>query len=374
MTALSDYAKLEAEAVFFDAQSGLSTEVVLSFGERSLVIMALDDRALAHWPLVTLRSPSKRDDHSVKIAPDQGAEDYVSVRDTEMIRAIQTVCPNLYTAPTKPPRRRVPRRYLVGALIVLLAISAYLGFPAMLRHIIDDIAPEQERRLGMAMRSEMIKTLGTRNVIWQCVDSEGLKAIEAITGRVAAGSEQLPQVSIIDLPIAGTLLLPGGEILIFRGLLDKTKTPEAMAGLLAHQMAHLETRDALNHSIASFAIIDLVKFWWGAQPEDQVIEDATEAFLSRPYSEAVELSADMRTTLALAATGLPTRPFAADLEDWGSLDQSPLSFSTRHPGGSDRAAKVRGADKVGGNSFKPALDDRSWLALGNICDERQPFE
>ena len=55
-TALAGYEKLEAVARYFDGRSAQPVEVVLSFGGRSLVIVGLDDRAIAHWPLATLRS------------------------------------------------------------------------------------------------------------------------------------------------------------------------------------------------------------------------------------------------------------------------------------------------------------------------------
>lgn len=371
MTALSDYAKLEAEAIFHDAASGKVSEVVLSFGERSLIIMSLDDRPLAHWPLVTLHGRGAEPDGTTEIAPDRTAEDYITLTDNEMIAAIRAVCPNLYDEPEKPPiPRRVTLRWL-GAVMLVLVVAAGLAMPRAIAKITKDISAEQETRLGLAMRPLVIDNLSARGQVRECTSPEGHAALMRLVERIATGPGA--RFFVLDMPIAGTLVLPGGDVLIFRGMLDRASTPEALAGVLSHQVAHVSARHALQHSVAHFGLIDLVKLWWGAEPDEEVIETATAAFLSQAYAAEAEQAADTRALAALAAAALPTRPFADNLSAWAAQDKNALSFSVRHPS-SNRAEAARAADTIGDAAFRPALDDRSWLALANICDERSPFD
>lgn len=374
MTALSDYAKLEAEAVFFDAQSGVSTEVILSFGERSLMIVGLDDRALAHWPLASLHCPDAQVNASIKIAPDRSAEDFLRLQDQEMITAIQAVCPNLYDAPTEIPKKRIPRWLWPAMLIVFLVLGGIFSVPMVKTKIIDDITADQEVRLGRAMRSHVITVLqADRPALWECTEPEGRQALDSVVMRIG---EAIPgqSFSVIDLQDIGLLTLPGGETMIFRGLLDTVETPEGLAGVLAHQMVHMKNRDALKNTVAAFRPMDLLKFWWGGEPTDEVLETSAQASLARPFTPEAEAAANAGAIVSLTEARLPTRPFAKAIESWRHRQNSSLAFITRHPGGPDRIAKINAADQIGENPFKPALDDRSWLALGNICDERQPFE
>ena len=67
MTALAQYAKLEAEARYFDGESAQPLEVVLSFGKRSLVIIGDNEVPIAHWPLASLRAVGQRKDKAVQL-------------------------------------------------------------------------------------------------------------------------------------------------------------------------------------------------------------------------------------------------------------------------------------------------------------------
>ena len=374
MTALSEYAKLEAEAVFHDAASGDAINVVLSFGERSLIIMSLDDRALAHWPLATLFSRTGAKGETAEIAPDRNAEDYISLTDAEMIAAIQAVCPNLYeTPPTPPVPRRTKLRWAV-AIFLGIMVAALISAPYAIKKIIDDTSLVQERRLGFAMHPFVVEELrGGKPEVWQCTAPEGDTALTLLTKRLVAEENRSLNVSVVDLPTAGTLVLPGGNVVIFRGILDRANSPEALGGLLAHQFAHDARRTPLKHVIAHFDVVDLVKYWWGAQPEEELIENATAAFLAHPYSHDVEQATDAIAFTAMAAAGLPTQPYASDLATWNGPANHPLSFAVRHPS-PKRAETAKASDTIGNAPFRPALDDRSWLALANICDERTPFD
>lgn len=373
MTALSDYAKLEAEAVFYDALTDTTTDVVVSFGERSLVIVSLDDRPLAHWPLATLVSRSKEGPGDVRIAPDRTAEDYITLNDAEMIRAIEAVCPDLEEAPTAPPKSRHRKRFWVLGILFFTAVIGYLNIAYVTQQITDKIAVDQEVRLGESMRALVIDSIGEGADVWECTSRDGKRSLQTLSNRLAHQDIAPLKIRVIDLPSPGVLTLPGGEMLLFRDMLDRTKSPEALAGVVAHQMAHRDARSPFNHMVAEFGLIDLTMFWWGADPEPELIETATQVFLQRPYAVAAELAADSATFDILDRAGLPSTPYADNLDVWAQDPRGALSFAKRHAGPQDRISQARSADKISGKPFQPALDDRSWLSLGNICDERQPL-
>jgi len=52
-----------------------------------------------------------------------------------------------------------------------------------------------------------------------------------------------------SLGIVDAFAAPGGYIVVFRGLLEKTPTPEEFAGVLAHEMQHV----LLKHSARAIA-------------------------------------------------------------------------------------------------------------------------
>ena len=73
MTALDKYAKLEAIARYRDGPSDRMREVVLSFGERTLMIVGMDDQPISHWPLINVHRLSEPGDEPVLLAPFEGS-------------------------------------------------------------------------------------------------------------------------------------------------------------------------------------------------------------------------------------------------------------------------------------------------------------
>jgi predicted Zn-dependent protease len=51
-------------------------------------------------------------------------------------------------------------------------------------------------------------------------------------------------VTVVDNPMVNAFATPGGFIVVFRGLLDRTDNAEELAGVLAHEIQHVLHRDA----------------------------------------------------------------------------------------------------------------------------------
>ena len=47
------------------------------------------------------------------------------------------------------------------------------------------------------------------------------------------------RVSVVDSPVVNAFAAPGGYIVIYKGLLKYTKSPEELAGVLAHEIEHV---------------------------------------------------------------------------------------------------------------------------------------
>jgi Zn-dependent protease with chaperone function len=61
----------------------------------------------------------------------------------------------------------------------------------------------------------------------------------------APGSPYHVRLLVADSPVVNAFAAPGGRIVVFRGLLEKTGRPEELAGVLAHEMQHVVLRHPL---------------------------------------------------------------------------------------------------------------------------------
>ena len=83
-------------------------------------------------------------------------------------------------------------------------------------------------------------------------------AIDTIVRRLADHASRTDvtyEVWVVDAPIVNAFALPGGYIVVYTGLIDKAETPEQLAGVIAHEMAHVTKRHGLQRVAQSAGVI-----------------------------------------------------------------------------------------------------------------------
>ncbi|MHA1114545.1 MAG: M48 family metallopeptidase [Alphaproteobacteria bacterium] len=375
MTALAKYAKLEAEARYFDGESAQPRDVALCFGERSLVIMAFDETVLAHWPLASLRAVGLRRDSAVQLVPHHGSDERLMLSDRQMLGAIGEVCPELYHRAVD--RKGVRRAFLwAGAAVASLALIVFVLVPALAGRLALLIPPEREQQLGDAVVDQLQTLLslggGGRPVI--CDTPSGVAALERMTARLNA-DPRLPyplRVGVLDHGMLNAIALPGGRI---RGLLEAAGNPEEVAGVLAHEIGHVASHDPTREALRAAGTAGILGLLLGDVFGASIVVLATDAVVNASYQRDAETRADETAYSLLADAGLPSRPFADFFDkmrkkygEMGGL----LRLVASHPGLEGRASRAAAADRIGEGAYEPVLSDQDWIALRGICQGGLP--
>jgi predicted Zn-dependent protease len=152
-------------------------------------------------------------------------------------------------------------------------------------------------------------------------DPELLAYVESIGHRIATRGQRRDvnfQFNILDMPIANALALPEGQIFVSRGMLVLVNSEDELAGILAHEIAHVEERHAAERQGLSIAISP-IRFGAGIAgwatgliiPDlgDAILElgESTSGLVLAPYSREQEREADrVGQALAAAAGYQPT--------------------------------------------------------------------
>jgi len=373
MTALAQYAKLEAEARYFDGESAQPLEVVLSFGKRSLIIMGYNDVPIAHWPLASLRAVGLRKDKAIQLVPHRDSNERLILSDPQMLTAIGKVCPDLYHRPVD--RRGVRRAFVwAGAAVASLALIVFVLVPALAGQLALMIPPEREQQLGDAVVDQLqtLLSLGGNDRPVVCDTPSGVAALEQMVDRLNA-DPQLPyplRVGVLDHGMVNAIALPGGRILIFRGLLDLSDNPEEVAGVLAHEIGHEVNHDPTRTALRAAGTAGILGLLLGDVFGASIVVIATDAVLNASYQRDAETRADETAYNLLAEAELPSQPFANFFtkmrKKYGTTDGL-LKLISSHPGLEGRANRAAAADRIGDSTFEPALDDQGWVALRGIC-------
>ncbi len=372
MTALAQYQLLEAEGRYFDGQTAAPREVIVKFGDASLMILDMQDTPITHWPLATLRSLGATGP-GLSLIPDYGGDERLMVQDTQMIDAIRAVCPKLDKSEPVSGRRwsRIAGwTALAGASLYLIMFHLV---PALSDQMAEMIPPDAEIAMGEKMTEEFASLLSRFEEQRFCSTPEGDRALGRMVARLEDSADlYLPlNVRVLDHKMINAFALPGGQVVLFRGLIDAADTPEEVAGVLAHEIGHVAHRDPTRLTLRSAGTAGLLGLMLGDFTGASVTVALSEALLQSGYRREAEAAADDFANAALTNQGLPTKPFAGfflKLSDKVGETPELLTHLATHPDLKGRAAKAEAADRIGDQPFTPALNDQDWVALQSICD------
>ncbi|MEM6354913.1 MAG: M48 family metallopeptidase [Pseudomonadota bacterium] len=375
-TALEEYARLEAPARYYDGLSPRVEPVVVGFGARTLVIYgranADGDTALAHWPLATLKAIGGRGAGEMTLSPSHDAEERVVLDDPVMMKAIERVCRDLYRRPVSGRKLGVAGLWGLGAVGSVVLLIFYI-IPALAVQLAPMIPYEREKALGDAVAGYVASFFSDAEdeEAAYCRHPEGLAALQRMTERIEDHANlPLPiQVDVLDNGLVNALAMPGGRIFLLRGLIDKAQSPEEVTAVLAHEMAHVVYRDPTVGVLRAAGTAGIFSVVLGDIFGAGIIAAAGEALLNANYQREVEDRADEEALRILADAGLPSAPFSQFFlrlrAEYGE-SSAVMSYFSTHPSHTARAERAAAADTVG-ETFTPALSDRDWVALQNIC-------
>ncbi|MEB3328622.1 MAG: M48 family metallopeptidase, partial [Candidatus Sericytochromatia bacterium] len=225
---------------YVDGASPVRRQVSLTLEPRGLVITGLDGAATVH-PYGTLRvltGDLPGEVATLALGPGP-TPPQVEVRDPSILAAIAERAPR---GRVRGPRSQKNLALLATAVLGLAAagLVALVGWvlPAVAEGLARHVPPGLEARLGMAVAGKAVAEAGS------CPDGIKQQAVQAILDRLVQGSgtPYRYRVHVVHDASVNALAAPGGHIIVFEGLLAAMPSPEALAGVLAHEMQHIERR------------------------------------------------------------------------------------------------------------------------------------
>lgn len=151
--------------------------------------------------------------------------------------------------------------WIAGLLVLVLLIGiTYFGVRRAAQASIDLVPVSADKKLG--------------EIAYENMDHEGrelkdpvlLGAARGIVTRLAKTqpkAEFTYDVHVIDADIVNAFALPGGEIVVYTGLMRAANTPEQLAAVLAHEMAHVDRRHGMRRIAQSIGVVGAVQLLFG---------------------------------------------------------------------------------------------------------------
>jgi predicted Zn-dependent protease len=190
-------------------------------------------------------------------------------------------------------------------------------------------------------------------------------AFASMVDRLGAGLGELPlepEVIVVDSPVVNAAALPGAVVVIYAGIVRTLQTPEQMAAVLAHELVHVENRDAVTALARDLGIAVITSAVSGGS--ESAAQSVLRSAIDLKYTRAAEDRADRRCLELLDAAGIDPRAFAdalALIADAGDRTPELLRWLDTH---SDIDARITRARSFAGTASTPrrALDI-DWRAV-----------
>lgn len=178
-------------------------------------------------------------------------------------------------------------------LIILIAL--FIGVFTAVRYLSPAYLPrtswlsvENETKLGREMTTLM---LSDEQQVYSDAGRNLMDTINARLSKANAPSEYRYHIYIVKKNDVNALTLPGGNIIVFTGLIDEADTPDEIAAVIAHEAGHVEHRHVVTRLIRELglsAVISATGSGHGA-----VVRKFLSSALSNTFSRSQEREADV---------------------------------------------------------------------------------
>jgi len=363
---------MPTSASFNDGKTAARHSVRVEIEALSLVISDDTGHVIARWPLGDIRyADAARRTPPIRLRCD-GSDARLSLDPADDGRWLTDKCPNI--SKRDAGAIKWPTWVAAGIFAIASVTGIFVFFlPAIASTVVNLIPYSMEEKLGRQSRDQLIGLAGhlkKNDETLVCRSSAAQEILDRRANELATLMDSpFPiTVTVVRIPIANALALPGGQVVILSGLLDKAKSGDEVIGVLAHEIAHVVRRDPMQVSIKQTGAALLVSLLIGDVFGGAALSGIASSVIESGYSRDAEAASDFLGVTALNQLGLTARPLADFVHRMGEDDPASdiiPDFLNTHPSGDDRRDAIIALSQENGR----AMSSYEWATLKSMCEK-----
>lgn len=243
------------------------------------------------------------------------------------------------------------------AIIIIVALSIWAGFTYLstTTESYDLVSSEQEADIAKLFNRQIFNEFDS--VSTAQTDS----VIQVIFDRLSQGMDTLSydyKIHVLRSDQVNAFTAFNGQLFVFTGLIQQTDSPEELAAVLAHELAHAEKRHVLKNLAKEIGLNSLVLIISGGDPI--IIQEISKMVMSSSFNRSMEREADELAVQYLKAAQInPNRltQFFLKLKQKNNEIPEGLQWVSSHPALKERIEFVT---KNAGDSIQEVPIDLDW--------------
>lgn len=177
---------------------------------------------------------------------------------------------------------------LIAAFVALLLYGLW-QLDDLARLAADKVPISTEENFGNAIAAQFQSQL-------KVINEAALQAkLDSAAGRLRSAQNSSGyqfRFHIVDDPSLNAFAVPGGHIFVHRGLLETANRPEEVAGVLAHEMAHVTQRHSLRNFLKSAGLGITLSILLGGDLSSDAALNVSRWLVEQKFSRDFEREAD----------------------------------------------------------------------------------
>jgi beta-barrel assembly-enhancing protease len=235
---------------------------------------------------------------------------------------------------------------VVGGLSLLgLAIVLFVwGVPALAEKVASHFPVSYERAMGEQLHAQMMQG--------QAIDSAKTEALQQYLSALKVESDFPIHVTVVEDDMVNAFAVPGGFIVVHDAILDEMENHEELAGLLGHEIGHVQMRHstkALTRSLSYFMLASVL--FGDVSGIAAVIVDNASTLNNLEYSRTAESDSDKAGLELLVQNKLNPKGMVWLMERLNSDEPEFLKFISTHPNTNDRIKEIE--KHISKTNYKP---------------------
>ncbi len=344
---------------YFDGRVAKPHEVSVVIRPAEIEIVDAEGRGLAIWPVQHVRVADQNavsGAYMLRLEPDRAERlELAGGADLQRLLAEQ---PQFARWRRREQAVLLKGFLLWGSIAAMVGVALYFGWTSATTALAMHMPRSWENRIGAELEYSWFPESQ------RCTGAEGLKALRGLGDRLWPEQGDGGDIKLFVLRDrdANAFAVPGHRIVVYSGLIDRAKSPEMVAGVLAHEMGHVELRHPIRGLIHQLGLGAVFTLLLG----DSTLANVGQLALLLSYSRDMEREADQRGIALLRRAGIRADGMAAFFEEFKKDGKGGLpDFLSTHPDLDARIAATK--QPPTGN---PAMSEAEWQALKAVCARR----
>ncbi len=228
---------------------------------------------------------------------------------------------------------------VLGSALLLVAVYFFLGL--LVDQAVEYISPEQEMAIFESMG---LDSLGVGEA--ELLDDERTEAVRGLLDELMQCVDvgYSVKLNVMAEDLSNAFAMPGGQMVLWSGLLDQVQSENGLAFVLAHELGHFKNRDHLRSMGRRIVLMALAIVFTGANSDLSKFMAPVSSLEEAQHSQKRERAAD---ATALEIINCHYGHIAGATEFFEAVAKEDIGFDfalshyfSSHPEAKDRIAAI----------------------------------